>query len=87
MILLTDKMESAAGDGGTAVQLADNVYIDADYLERIRDGLVLQDPVRVVRCENCRYNDLAGKGSANALCRKFYGSWQSDDYCSYGERR
>lgn len=84
MILLTDKMESVAGDGGTAVQLADDVYIDADYLERIRDGLVLQDLVRVVRCGNCKYLMWDGR------CSKFADDNirpSVSDYCSYGERR
>ena len=45
------------------------------------------DVVEVVRCKDCKYNDLAGKESANALCSRFYGSWQADDYCSCGERK
>ena len=43
--------------------------------------------IEIVRCGDCRYNDLAGKDSVNVLCRKFYGSWQADDYCSYWEKK
>lgn len=43
--------------------------------------------IEVVRCRDCKYNDLAGKDSVNVLCRKFYGSWQADDYCSYWEQK
>ena len=58
--------------------------ITEEVLEEI-NKIPAADVVEVVRCKDCKYNDLAGKESANALCGRFYGSWQADDYCSYGE--
>lgn len=37
MILITNNMESRPGEGGTAIHLKDDIYIDADYLEEISD--------------------------------------------------
>jgi len=35
MILITNNMEPRPGQGGTAIHLKDDIYIDADYLEEI----------------------------------------------------
>lgn len=45
------------------------------------------DIVEVVRCKDCKHNDIASLNDANALCNLFYGCWQADDYCSHAEKR
>lgn len=48
MILITNNMEPRPGEGGTAIHLKDDIYIDADYLEEIADV----QPVQEGRWEN-----------------------------------
>ena len=62
-------------------------WIRYKMFENALEQIGAADVVEVCRCKDCKHNDLAGKGSANTLCRKFYGSWQAYDYCSYGERK
>lgn len=41
----------------------------------------------IIRCKDCKHNDIASLNDANVLCNLFYGCWQADDYCSHGERK
>lgn len=76
MILITNNIESRPGEGGTAIHLKDDIYIDADYLEEISD----MQPVQEGRWEN----DVKNKHWGHKYCsvcgktmRQFY-----EKYCA-----
>lgn len=76
MILITNNMEPRPGEGGTAIHLKDDIYIDADYLEEIADV----QPVQEGRWEN----DVKNKHWGHKYCsvcrktmRQFY-----EKYCA-----
>ena len=55
---------------GTAVEIED--ASDVDIAE-------------IVRCQDCRYFDIA-KNGVNGQCGRQYATFDAYDYCSYGER-
>lgn len=49
-------------------------------------GAIAPDVVKVVRCEDCRFDILREDGTFG--CYRHFMEWHKpDDFCSYGERR
>lgn len=49
-------------------------------------GVPSSDAVKVVRCRDCKYYDLA-KNGVNGICNRQYATFDAYDFCSYGERK
>lgn len=76
MILITNNMERRPGEGGTAIHLKDDIYIDADYLEEISDI----QPIQEGRWENDVKNERFGHKYCSVCgktMRQFY-----EKYCA-----
>lgn len=56
--------------------------------DRQLDNLPSADVVEVVRCRECRHNDLAKALRKDGLWCQYWGIDPGpDDFCSYGERK
>ena len=61
--------------------------VDLNTVYNLLSEMPSIDILEVVKCKDCKHNDLASLNDANALCNLFYGCWQADDYCSHAEKR
>ncbi len=75
-------------------------YLDADREADLQPVVVMDfvesipaaDVVEVVRCEKCRFYEIAEYYHPDCIgtkqvCRLLKRQMQEDDYCSYGERK
>lgn len=63
----------------------DRVYTKMDFCGWLDDAPTV-DAVPIVRCKDCKYNQLLST-SGNANCEIYYGMTNQDGFCHMAERR